>query len=139
MIRLNESSRALLAIASTFVVGIVVGCGADRALFNAPSYAAARSAQREAARHHDEVLAELRAELRLTAAQDAQVREIFAARQTEMDAAWKQVHASVAHAMRQTTAQIEAVLDPAQAERFRAWIAERHGSNRASHPRGTEH
>ncbi len=139
MRRLNESSRALLAIASTFVIGVVVGCGADRTLFSSPSYAAARSTQRDVARHHDEVLAALRTELRLTDVQYAQVRKIFAARQTEMDAAWKQIHANVAQAMRQTTAQIEAVLDPAQAQQFRAWIAERHGSSQADHPLHPEH
>jgi len=135
MIRLNESARALLAVVSTFVMGFVVGCGADRTLLNPPSYAAARSTPRDVARHHDEVLAELRTELRLSAEQSARVRELFAARQAELEATWEQVHANLRRAMQQTTAEIETVLDPAQVQRLRAWIAARHGPGHASHPR----
>lgn len=135
MIRLNESTRALLAVASTFVIGFVIGCGADRTLLNPPSYAAASSTQHDVARHHDDVLSELRTELRLSDEQYARVREIFAARQTEIEEAWKQVHANLQRAMQQTTAEIETVLDSAQVQRLRAWIAERHGPTHASHPR----
>lgn len=132
---LNESTRALLAVVSTFTMGFVVGCGADRTLLNPPSYAAARSSERDVAQHHDAVLAELRTELRLSPEQYARVQQIFAARQAEMETAWQQVHANLQHTMQQTTTEIEAVLDPTQVQRFRAWIAERHGPGHASHPR----
>lgn len=132
MKRLNEPTRAVLAVISTFVMGFVVGCGADRTLLNPPSYAAARSTQSDVARHHDEVLAELRTELRLSDAQYARVQQIFTARQGDMEAAWEQVHANLQHAMQQTTAEIEAVLEPQQVQQFRAWIAERHGPDHAS-------
>jgi succinate dehydrogenase/fumarate reductase flavoprotein subunit len=135
MKRLNESTRALLAVVSTFVIGFVVGCGADRTLLNPPSYAAAHSAQRDVARHHDEVLAALRTELQLSDEQDARVRDILASRQTEVQEAWEQVHANLQRAMQQTTAEIETVLDSAQVQRFRGWIAERHGPGHATHLR----
>lgn len=135
MKRLNESTRAILAVVSTFVIGFVVGCGTDRTLLNPPSYAAARSTQTDVARHHEEALAELRSELRLSDGQYARVREIFAARQDEIEGAWEQVHANLQRAMQQTTAEIETVLDPGQVQRLRAWIAKRHGPSHASHPR----
>jgi hypothetical protein len=37
--------------------------------------------------------------------------------------------------MQQTTAEIETVLDPAQVQRLRAWIAKRHGPSHGSRPR----
>lgn len=135
MIRVNEPARALLAVVSTFVIGFVVGCGADRAILSPPTAALARSAQHDAARHHDEVLGELRTELGLSADQYARVQEIFKARQAEIDAAWEQVHANLERAMQQTTAEIETVLEPAQVQRLRAWIAERHGPTHGSHSR----
>lgn len=138
MKRLNESTRAILAVASTFVMGFVVGCGADRTLLTPPSYAAARSTHYDAARHHDEVLAELRTELRLSDEQYARVQKIFAARQAEIESAWEQVHANLKHAMQQTTTEIEIVLDSTQVQQFRAWIAKRHGPDHATH-RAREH
>lgn len=135
MIRLNESARALLAVVSTFVIGFVVGCGADRTVLSPPANAAARSTQNDMARHHDEVLSELRTELGLSAEQYARVQAIFKGRQAEMDAAWEQIHTNLQHTMQQTTAEIETVLDPAQVQRFRAWVAERHGPTHGSHSR----
>lgn len=119
MIRLTDSARASLAVLSTFVIGIVVGCGVDRTLL---------SAQQSGLRDHEEVLAELTIELRLTPEQTARVQQIFRARQTEIDAAWAQVHENLRRAMQQTTAEIETVLDSAQVQRLRAWIEQRHGS-----------
>jgi hypothetical protein len=135
MNRLTESTRALLAVVSTFVIGFVVGCGADRTVLNPPSYAAAHSTQRDVARHHDEVLAALRTELRLSDEQYERVRAILASRQTEVQEAWEQVHANLQRAMHQTTAEIETVLDSAQVQEFRAWIAQRHGPGHASYLR----
>ncbi|HKA60143.1 MAG TPA: hypothetical protein VKD28_16115 [Gemmatimonadales bacterium] len=135
MIRLNDSARALLAVGSTFVIGFVIGCGADRTLLSAPSYAATSYAGQDVARHHDEVLAELRTELGLTAEQYTRVQEIFKARQGQIDSAWQQVHADVQRAMQQTTAEIETVLDPTQVEKLHGWIAARHGASHGSHGR----
>ncbi len=127
MIRFNDSARALLAVAATFVMGIVVGCGLDRNILSPPSYAAAGAAQHDVARHHEEVLAELRTELRLSPEQAARVQQIFTARQAAIDTAWAQVHANLQRAMQQTTIEIETVLDSTQIERLHAWIAKRHG------------
>ena len=138
MIRLTDSARALLAVVSIFVLGIVVGCGLDRTILTSPTYAAAAGDQHGAARHHDEVLAELRAELGLSAEQSARVQEIFAAHQGQMEAAWAQVHANVQRAMQETTTEIETVLDSAQVERLHAWLAKRHGPT-FRHAPGREH
>ncbi|MBI4500523.1 MAG: hypothetical protein HY700_05120 [Gemmatimonadetes bacterium] len=139
MIRITESARALLAVLSIFVIGTVAGVVVDRTML-IPTHADATAAgvRGGVPRHHDEVLAELRAELGLSAAQSRRVQEIFAARQGQMEAAWTQVHANLQRAMQQTTTEIEAVLDSAQVERLHAWVAERHGPI-ADHAPGREH
>ncbi|HVH66747.1 MAG TPA: hypothetical protein VM716_02685 [Gemmatimonadales bacterium] len=109
------------------VIGIVIGCGADRTILSPAAYARASATQHGQFPHHDEVLAELRTELRLSPDQAARVQEIFTAHQAEIDAAWAQVHESLQRAMQQTTAEIETVLDSPQVQRLHAWIAERHG------------
>ncbi|HYT83935.1 MAG TPA: hypothetical protein VEK86_10805 [Gemmatimonadales bacterium] len=129
MIRLTESARALLAVLSIFVIGAVAGVALDRTmLIPAHADAAAAGVRRGVPRHHDEVLAELRAELGLSAEQSRRVQDIFAAHQGELEAAWAQVHANLQRAMQQTTTEIETVLDSAQVERLHAWLAERHGA-----------
>jgi hypothetical protein len=135
MIRLTESARALLAVLSIFVIGTVAGVVVDRTML-IPAHADAAAAG--VPRHHDEVLAELRAELGLSAEQSRRVQEIFAAHQGELEAAWTQVHANLQRAMRETTTEIETVLDSAQVERLQAWVVERHGPM-ADHARGREH
>ncbi len=88
-------------------------------------------------RHHDEVLAELSAELGLSADQSARVREIFARHHPERATAWAHAHANVQRAMQATT-EIETVLDSAQIERLHRWLAERHRSPLHNAP-GQEH
>jgi len=128
MIRLTEPARALVAALSIFVIGAVAGVALDRAmLIPAHADAAAARAQGGVPRHHEDVLAELRAELGLSAEQSRRVQEIFAAHQGEIEAAWAQVHADLQRAMQETTAEIATVLDSAQVERLHAWLAERHG------------
>jgi len=129
MIRMTESARALLAVLSIFVIGAVAGVALDRTmLIPAHADAAAAGFRRGVPRHHDEVLAELRAELGLSAEQSRRVQEIFAAHQGEIEAAWAQVHANLQRAMQETTIEIETVLDSAQVERLHGWLAERHGA-----------
>ncbi len=130
MIRLTESAPVLLAVLSIFVIGAVAGVALDRTMLipaHADADAAAAGVRHGVPRHHDEVVAELRAELGLSAEQSRRVQEIFAAHQGEMEAAWAQVHANLQRAMRQTTTEIETVLDSAQIERLHAWLAKRHG------------
>ncbi len=127
MNRLTEPARALVAALSIFVIGAVAGVVVDRAmLIPAHADAAAARARGSVPRHHEDVLAELRAELGLSAEQSRRVQEIFAAHQGEIDAAWAQVHANLQRAMQQTTAEIATVLDSAQVERLHAWLAKRH-------------
>lgn len=135
MIRLTESARALLAVLSIFVMGVVVGCGLDRTLLAPTADAAAANVGRSAPRHHEQVLAELRAELGLSAEQATRVQEIFAAHQAEVEQAWAKVHANLQHAMQQATTEIEALLDSAQTERLHAWLAQRHGPTSGHMPR----
>ncbi len=127
MIRLTESARVLLAVLSIFVIGAVAGVALDRTMLIPAHADAAVAGARHGARHHDEVLAELRAELGLSAEQSRRVQEIFVAHQGEIEAAWTQVHANLQRAMQQATTEIETVLDSAQVERLHAWLAERHG------------
>ena len=96
----------------------------DRATLT-PPHSDATSA--DVRRHHDEVLAELRAQLGLSAEQSRRVQEIFTAHQGEIEGAWAQVHADLQRAMQQTTTEIETVLDSAQVERLHVWLAQRHG------------
>ena len=139
MIRLTESAPALLAVLSIFVIGAVAGVVVDRTmLIPAHADAAAAGVRRGVPRHQDEVLAELRTELGLSAEQSARVQEIFAAHQGQMEEAWAQVHANLQRAMQQTTAEIETVLDSAQVERLHAWLAERHGPT-SRHAPGQAH
>lgn len=122
MIRLTDSARALLAGFSILLLGAVVGVALDRTMLMPAHAAAAR-----VPRHHEEVLAELRAELGLTAEQSARVQKIFAVHQGEITQAWSKVHADLQHAIQETTKEIETVLDSAQIERLHAWLAQRHG------------
>ena len=106
MIRLTESAPALLAVLSIFVIGAVAGVVVDRTmLIPAHADAAAAGVRRGVPRHQDEVLAELRTELGLSAEQSRRVQEIFAAHQGEIETAWAQVHANLQRAMQQTTAE----------------------------------
>ena len=135
MIRLTDSARAFLAVGSTLIIGIVIGCGVDRTLLSAPESAVASSVQHGTLPHHDEVLAELTTELRLSPEQQARVQEIFTARQGEIEAAWAQVHETLLRAMQQTTAEIETVLDSTQVQRLHEWIAARHAPTSGHGPR----
>lgn len=89
-------------------------------------------------RHHDEVLAGLRAKLGLSAEQSARVQEIFAAHQGAIEAAWAEAHANLRRGMQEATTEMEAVLDSTQIERLHAWLAERHG-RAADHAPGRGH
>lgn len=127
MIRLTDSARALLAALSIFLLGAVTGVVLDRTmLVPAHANAAAAGVRHGGPRDHAEVLAELRAELGLSAEQAARIEEIFAARHGEIEEAWRVVHANLQRAMREATTEIEAVLDSAQIERLHAWLAARH-------------
>jgi len=137
MIRLTNSTRALLAVLAIFVMGVAVGCSLDRAILAPPADAAAASTRIDAPRHHAEVLTELKARLGLTGEQAAAVEKIFEARQGEMEATWAEVHAKLRSAMQRTTTEIEALLDPAQITGLHAWLAERHG--RAAYTPGRTH
>lgn len=138
MIRLTDSARALLAVVSVFLIGAAAGVFVDRSIL-IPAYADVPAA---GVRGHvppkHEVLAELRAELGLSAEQSARVEEILAGRQGEVEKAWGEVHASLRRAMQQTTAEIETVLDSNQIERLRVWLAERHRPA-FGHGRSQEH
>lgn len=135
MIRLTDSIRALLAGLSIFLLGAVAGAVLDRTVL-LPGYAGAVAA--DTPRHHDEVLAELGAELGLSAEQSARVQEIFAAHHGDVEVAWAEIHANLRRATQQATSEIEAVLDSAQIERLHAWLAKRHGGTR-DHAPGREH
>ncbi len=107
----------------------------DRAIVM-PAHADAAAA--DVARHHDAVLAELRAELGLSPDQSARVREIFARYHGQSEAAWAEAHANHQRAMQEAWTEIETVLDPAQIERLHAWLAGRHGPT-SRHAPGQAH
>lgn len=139
MIRLPDYIRTLLAVLSIFLLGAVAGVAVDRTmLIPDHAHAVAVGVRGGGPRDHDEVLAELRAELGLSPEQSAQVEEILAARHGEMEAAWAEIHANLRRATQQATSEIEAVLDSAQIERLHEWLAERHGRT-SDHAPGREH
>ena len=130
MIHLTESARALLAALSILVVGAVAGVTLDRTvLIPAHADAAAAGVRRGVPRHHDEVLAELRIELGLSAEQFAQLQETFARHHAESQAAWAQTHANHRRTMQTVTTEFETILDSAQIERLHAWLAKRHAGH----------
>jgi hypothetical protein len=120
------------------------GTGVERAVTSAvqdrttltPGHADATAADMR--RHHDDVLAELRIELGLSAEQSARVQEIFARRHAESEAAWAQVHANHQRTMQRATTEIETVLDSGQVKRLQAWLAKRHGPT-SRHAPGQAH
>ncbi len=120
------------------------GDGVDRAVTSSVqdratlTRAHADAASADVRRHHDEVLAELRIELGLSAEQFAQLQEIFARHHAESEAAWAQVHANLQRTMQKATTEIETVLDSAQIKRLHAWLAERHGPT-SRHAPGQAH
>jgi hypothetical protein len=136
MSRLTHSARLFLAVSSIFLLGAVAGLVLDRTMLT-PAHASAATGggQHGGPGDHEAVLAELRAELRLSAPQSARVQEIFARHQGEIEAAWAQVHANLQHAIRGATTEMEAVLDSAQIERLHAWLAKRHGLSPSHGPR----
>lgn len=137
MIRLTEPVRTILALLSIFLIGGVAGVALDRTLL-IPHHAGAAvtHARHGVVQHHNEVFAELSAELELSADQSARVREIFAAHQGDIETAWSQIHANLQRAMQEATAEIEAVLDSAQVKRLHAWIAKRHARTPRHAPGG---
>src|SRR5207247_4786297 len=89
MIRLTESARAFLAVLSIFVIGAVAGVVVDRTmLIPAHADAAAAGVRRGVARNDDEVLAELRDEVDLSAEQSRRVQEGLAGHHGERGGAW---------------------------------------------------
>lgn len=138
MIRITDPAKALLAVLSIFVMGVAVGCGLDRTILAPPAGAAVAGVRHGEPRHHDEVLAELRVKLGLSAEQSASVQKVFAAHQDDVEEAWAEVHAKLGDAMQETTTEIEGVLDAAQIEQLHAWLAERHGQ-RSGHLPGRQH
>ena len=138
MIRLPDSVRALLAVASVFVVGVVAGCALDRTILAPPTDAVAAGTRQGGPRHHDQVLDELRAKLGLSAEQSTLVQKIFAAHQANVEAAWAEVHASLQRTLHGVTTEIEAVLDSTQIERLHVWLDARHART-PDHARGREH
>jgi hypothetical protein len=76
--------------------------------------------------------------LDLSAEQSVRVKQIFAARQGEVEQAWTEVHANLQRAMQRTTTEIEAVLDSAQVERLHDWLAARHAGT-PDHGPGRHH
>jgi hypothetical protein len=128
MIRLNETARALLAAASLFLTGAVVGVSVDR-LVLIPTHAVASNV---AAGHampseHDAVLDELARDLALTPAQSEGFRTIFARHQAEIDRAWSAVHETLQNTIAAATTEVEGVLDGEQVVRLHEWLRERHG------------
>ncbi|HEX9705703.1 MAG TPA: hypothetical protein VGA20_10680 [Gemmatimonadales bacterium] len=128
-------ATALACDTGSGLEGAVTGAVQDRTIL-LPAHADAVAAG--VLRHHDEVLAGLRAKLGLSAEQSARVQEIFARHHAEREAARAQVHANLQRAMQEVTAEIETVLDSAQITRLHAWLAERHGPT-SRHAPGQAH
>jgi hypothetical protein len=139
MTRLSDSARALLAAASIFLTGTVVGVSFDRlVLIQADAHAAAATPRSVMHRDHDEVLGELAAEVGLTPAQSVRVREILAERQAEIDRIWAAVHSDIRGTTNDVTLEVERVLDDEQVQRLHAWLERYHGAG-SGHSSGDLH
>jgi hypothetical protein len=124
----TDRTRAVLAVASIFVVGAVAGVVVDRlALIPVQAHAAAVMGGHAGPREHDAVLADLMAHLELTAPQGDSVRAILATHQQEIDRIWMAVHQNLQETVATVTTEVERVLEPDQVQRLHAWIEERHG------------
>jgi len=120
--------HAAIGAASILVIGIVLGVLLDRVVLHRsasaidyPSAALALDAS------HEQFLQELHDDLGLTAKQASQVQEILSRHQGAVNEAWSAVHSLLEAAIDSVTQEIEAVLEPGQRERLRAWLLEQHG------------
>jgi hypothetical protein len=135
MTRLSDSARALLAAASIFLTGTVVGVSFDRlVLIQTDAHATAATPRSVMYRDHDEVLGELAAEVGLTPEQSVRVREILTERQAEIDRIWADIRGTT----NDVTIEVERMLDDEQVRRLHAWLERYHGPG-SGHSPGDRH
>ncbi len=127
--RSTRNLRAVLGGVSLLVIGAVLGVMVDRfMLLHTPVEAGQPAALQAMATDHAEALADLARTLELSETQTAHVHEVFMRHQGTIDRAWLALRHHMQAVVDTATAEIEVVLDAAQRERLRAWIAERHGT-----------
>jgi hypothetical protein len=115
--RLPAWTKGALLLAMTFAAGLMLGVTWERR--QAPSH------HRAGIEGHD-VVHYLERSLDLDATQRSAIREILARHQTEVDSAWHRVQPHVRATLDATHQEIEGVLRPDQAAKYRALIGADH-------------
>lgn len=123
---LHRHRRAILAVTSLLVLGVVLGIAFERVLFKP-----AVSAADEPLNAQADMVVSLRAELDLEPAQVSQIEAILARHQAAVTDAWQTIRPRLRVAMDTVRSEIEAVLTSEQRERFRVWLANQHGASDA--------
>jgi hypothetical protein len=118
---MNRIWKPLLAIVSLFALGAVSGIAADR------FHHRGTPQQILLQRVHDDPVGEIERRITLRPEQRAQISAILAKRQGAIDAVWSDTHIRLQATVDSVVSEIAAVLDPDQAEKFRAVARELHG------------
>lgn len=131
--KMNPRANGILGGAAVLLIGVALGIVLDRTVL-VPPHSEASTAQDHAA-----VLASLTADLHLSDAQVAQVREILDRHQATVTAAWQDTHRTLKAALDSVTTQVEAVLEPDQIEEYHEWIDRRHPTGDPRRPSHDPH
>ena len=114
--------RAWISAAALVALGAVAGITVDRLHI--------RGRHGEMARLHEQVrenpMAVIDRELDLTAEQRTRISAILARRQESIDGVWHQIHPRIRSTIDSTLSEIAALLDSAQAARFRGLMERIH-------------
>jgi hypothetical protein len=120
---LNRSPlRTVVAAASLVVLGAAMGVTADRLLHRTPRVAGFQLADVQA-----DPLGTIDRLIQLRPEQRERVAAILEKRQSNIDAVWQETHTKLIATIDSVISEIAAVLDPDQAERFRAAARKLHG------------
>jgi hypothetical protein len=123
--------KLLVVVASLLTLGAASGVAMDRA---AQMHAGMSLAQFSRIHIHHDPLAVIEDAIDLRPDQRARVQAILATHQQELNAAWLEAHQRILATVNEVVADIDAVLDPAQSERFQQLVEELHGPGSGAHP-----
>jgi hypothetical protein len=131
MTRSRTRFRILVVVGALLTLGAATGVAMDRA---AQMHAGMSLAQFSRIHIHHDPLAVIEDAIDLRPDQRARVQTILATHQQELNAAWLEAHQRILATVNGVVADIDAVLDPEQSERFRQLVEELHGPGSGAHP-----
>jgi Spy/CpxP family protein refolding chaperone len=128
--KITPSATAGFLLTATFFSGLLAGVLIERTLFASvpEAHAAARGAVDRPGGHADR--SQIALELDLTAEQREEVDRILVEQQRQIREILSETRPRTRVVLRETNRQIEAILTPAQQERWRALLRERRGDDK---------